>query len=93
MRNCFYLRMSIFLLWETPESTLPAGIKHVYANEPCQRGDAPSLSAIKHLCMTQCSNALACPGESTVMGCYFLELMLFQRKHYEYILFSPKPSQ
>ena len=63
MKTCFYLRASVFLSWGTPECTPPAGINRAYANERCQKGRCICPGTIKHLCITQCSNALV-PGKA-----------------------------
>lgn len=79
MKNWFYLRVSVFLPWGTPECTPPAGIKCAYANEHCQKGWCTCPGTIKHLCITRCSNALV-PERA-----WWWSLFLIGGSHWPYI--------
>lgn len=58
MKNCFYLRMSLLLLWETRESHPLPGFNMHMQMSTVGEGGAPAPGTLKHLCVARCSNAL-----------------------------------
>lgn len=81
MKNYFYLRMSLLQLWGTPESHLLPGF-----NVHMQMRTVRVVHLLPEPLSTHCSNALV--HEKACDGLCSLELILFQGRHNERILFN-----